>query len=102
MGLFTWLTGQPEPTRNNSNEQVGEEQEFENAKINTPYEYRNCMNCKWLNESSGTFYCYHNYLNTQERAEIAKSHCDTKAWEPRKHGGSYNNYVFSPEEWYQE
>ena len=101
MGLFTWLTGQPEPTKEQQNVNT-EEMEFQNAKINTPYEYRNCMNCKWLNESGGTFYCYHNYLNTQKREEIAGSPCNTHAWEPRKLGGSYKNYVFSPDEWYQE
>ena len=99
MGLFSWLTGQT--NQYGQQDDIEKNEEYE-AKINTPYEYRNCMNCKWLNESGGTFYCYHNYLNTQERSEIAKSHCHTGAWEPRKLGGSYKNYVFDPNQWYQE
>lgn len=100
MGLFSWLTGRDEPVSNtNTQPQVDEK---EQARINTPYEYRNCMNCANLSESGGTYYCYHGYLNTQEREEIANSHCNTDAWEPRKHGGSYSNYVFSPYNWYQE
>jgi len=101
MGLFSWLTGQPDP---NGQEGMTQKQKEQYAKNHTDYRDMNCMSCKYLKKDSNGFYCERSVIYDREISEdgrsfkffdpytydqygnqiLLKQNCNTDYWEPRR------------------